>query len=219
MGLLNDNESQQIREIFKERLREPVTIVHFSQQLECMYCRETTQLLEEVSELSELITLEKYNLMTDREKAKQFNVDAVPAIVITDPDETVKLNYYGIPSGYEFQTLIEALSMVSVKDSGLTPESKEKIKIVEDPLQLSVFVTPTCPHCPHAAIGSLQIAYENRNITSRVYEVSEFPALGQKYAVSGVPKTVIGDLGELVGGYPADMMVNQIVELYKQSKE
>ena len=58
-----------------------------------------------------------------------------------------------------------------------------------------------------------------RTYVSRVYEVSEFPALGQKYAVSGVPKTVIGNLGELVGGYPADMMVDQIVELYRQSKE
>jgi predicted DsbA family dithiol-disulfide isomerase len=40
---------------------------------------------------------------------------------------------------------------------------------------------------------------ENENITADMIEVSEFPQLGVKYNVAGVPKTVINETFEVVG--------------------
>ncbi len=42
-------------------------------------------------------------------------------------------------------------------------------------------------------------------------DVSEFPHLGQKYNIMGVPKTVINEKTEFVGAVPEELFVQQVV--------
>jgi len=49
----------------------------------------------------------------------------------------------GIPSGHEFSSLIQDLLLVSGRDSGLSPQTREMLKSVTEPVLLQVFVTPT----------------------------------------------------------------------------
>lgn len=49
------------------------------------------------------------------------------------------------------------------------------------------------------------MAITNSRITADVVEVSEFPDLASRYAVRGVPKTVINDSVEFVGNVPEPM--------------
>ena len=64
------------------------------------------------------------------------------------------------------------------------------------------------------------IAIENPLITADVVEVEEFPALGQTYAVRGVPKTVMGTISQLgvlppvqfVGAVPEPEFVERVLE-------
>jgi len=53
------------------------------------------------------------------------------------------IRFLGIPSGYEFMSLLDAIQVVSAGDSGLKAESREKIAGLPSPLTLQVFVTPT----------------------------------------------------------------------------
>lgn len=41
-------------------------------------------------------------------------------------------------------------------------------------------------------------------------EVTGFPELAARYRVSAVPKTVIGEHGELVGAHPEQMLLEQV---------
>ncbi len=43
------------------------------------------------------------------------------------------------------------------------------------------------------------MAIENSHVTADVVEVTEFPPLVERYAIRGVPKTVINDSVEFVG--------------------
>jgi predicted DsbA family dithiol-disulfide isomerase len=52
-------------------------------------------------------------------------------------------------------------------------------------------------------------------VKSDVIEVSEFPHLGQKYSVMGVPKTVVNERTELVGAVPEDQFVAHILQAAK----
>ncbi len=129
----------------EERLRgmvNPVKLVHFTQELNLEYGREAKQLLEELRVLSDKLSLEVYNFLLDKEKAAEYGVDKVPATVVRNAKD-YGIRFYGLPAGYEFSTLLDAILAVSKGDSGLRGESKEKLAKVNQPLHLEVFVTPT----------------------------------------------------------------------------
>ncbi len=144
--LLNDLIIGQIREAFTN-LKEPVVILFFGSRENCDYCGDTRQLLDEVVAIDEKLTLNMYDIDTDHEVAKLYHVDKTPGIVIAakDGDHIIDLGiqYSGIPSGHEFSTLIQDILLVSARDSGLNPQSREYLKNLQKPLHLQVYVTPT----------------------------------------------------------------------------
>ncbi|NOZ56686.1 MAG: glutaredoxin [Calditrichaeota bacterium] len=216
MGLLSDKDKAAI----KERLagmKNPVKLVNFTQELECQYCRETRMLMEELAELSDLITLEKYNFLTDKEQAEKYGIDKIPATIVMDDNKDYGIRYFGIPSGYEFASLLEDILMVSSGDSGLEPESREKLATLEKPVHIQVFVTPTCPYCPMAVRLAHQIAFESDKVRGDMIEVTEFPHLGNKYGVMGVPKSIFNEKVELEGAVPEPHFVEKVIEASKIS--
>jgi hypothetical protein len=53
------------------------------------------------------------------------------------------------------------------------------------------------------------MAFANPNITAIAVEATEFPDLARRYRVTGVPKTVVDETVEILGGLPQDMFVEQ----------
>jgi glutaredoxin-like protein len=141
MPIIRDEDAVEIRDRLRE-LTAPVKLIHFTQELNLEYGLETRKLLEEVAALSDKLTLEVYNFLIDREKVAEYGVDKVPATVVRNGKD-YGIRFYGIPAGYEFSTFLDAILSVSKGDSGLKPESKEKLAAVTEPLHLEVFVTPT----------------------------------------------------------------------------
>ena len=141
MSILGDENTTEIRERLKEMVN-PVKLIHFTQELNLEYGRETKQLLEELAALSDKLSLEVYNLQLDREKAAEYGVDKVPATVVRNGKD-YGIRFYGLPAGYEFSTLLDAILAISKGDSGLQAETKDKLKSISQPLHLEVFVTPT----------------------------------------------------------------------------
>jgi len=137
----------QIAEVFQQ-LKQPVQILFFGAEKGCEYCSEIRQLLEEVTEISDLITLSIHDVDKEPDLAKHYKVDGkAPATVIAaregDQITDFGIRYLGIPSGHEFTTLIQAILLVSGRDSGLTQQTRAYIQSLTKPLHLEVFVTPT----------------------------------------------------------------------------
>jgi len=129
----------------RERLQamaDPVRLVFFTQQLECQFCRETGQLLEELVALSPKLVLETYNFQIDKEKVAQYGVDKIPATVV-EGKKDYGIRFYGIAAGYEFASLLDAILLVSRGDSGLPPETRQVLASVTRPARIEVFATPT----------------------------------------------------------------------------
>ena len=212
MGLLNDDIRQQVREEF-EKLSHPVKLVMFTQAMECQYCSETRELVEEVADLSDKIGLEVYDFVADEEIVEQYDIDKIPAVAIVADGEDAKdygIRLYGIPSGYEFSTLIADIVMVSNRESGLNETTKQYIRELESPLHMQVFVTPTCPYCPQAVRLAHMMAMESDKVVGDMVEATEFPHLSQKYQVMGVPRTVINEDTFVEGAVPEMMLVDKV---------
>ena len=141
MGLLRDSDMEEVRERLKEMVN-PVKLVHFTQELNLEYGREARQLLEELSQISDKLSLETYNYLIDKEKVAEYAVDKVPATVIRNGKD-YGIRFFGLPAGYEFAALLDAIMAVSEGDSGLQPESRQKLAQLTQPVHLQVFTTPT----------------------------------------------------------------------------
>ena len=214
--VLNEQVIKQLQHAFAE-MQEPVQVLYFGSQDHCDTCMETQQLLEEVAAVSDKVQLSVYNLQENRDIAEKFNVTNVPGIVIAAKNDAdvrnLGVHFSGMPSGYEFSTLINDILAVSRRDSGLTETTREFLKHLNQPVHLQVFVTPGCPYCPRAVLLAHQMAMENpQMIRAEGVEATEFPELANRFHVQGVPQTVINSgAGIVVGAVPEQNLLAEIV--------
>lgn len=148
--------------------------------------------------------------MLDKDRVAQYGVDHAPATVVVGTQD--RLRYYGVPSGHELTTLVEAVMLAGgagPEGGGLTRETREQLAGLDRPVDIKVFVTPTCRFCPQAASLAYRLAAASPHITASVIEATGFPDLVQRYRISGVPKTVIDDRIEILGAQPEDTFVKE----------
>jgi glutaredoxin-like protein len=215
MGMIGDKDKKAVAERLA-KLTGAVKLMMFTQEIECQFCKETRELVEEIAALSDKVSVEIRDFVKNEAEAKKLGIDKIPAIgVFGEGDKDHGIRFYGIPAGYEFMSLLESIEIVSKGESGLSAAGKEKIKGLNKPVHLQVFVTPTCPYCPRAVVQAFRMAVESDNVTASMVEATEFPHLANKYQVSGVPHTVIGDSAQpMIGAYPEaaalDMILNAV---------
>jgi glutaredoxin-like protein len=197
MGVIAEKDREKLINLF-ESLLQDVKVVVFSQEIECGFCQTTRQILEEVSALSQKISLEVYDFVKDEELVKKYGVSRIPAAILIG-DRDYGIRFYGTPAGYEFTTLIQDIIMISRRDPGLSGEVLNELSKVDQPVHMQVMISPTCPYCA-AAVGSVhRFAMANDFITGDMVELAEFPHLAVKYDVQGVPKIIINEKGSVTG--------------------
>jgi glutaredoxin-like protein len=141
MALLSDRDAKDVRAQLA-KLTGPVSLVNFTQELACQYCRETEMLLKEVAALSDKISLEVYNFQLDKAQVAQYRVDKIPATVVAGAKD-YGIRFYGIPHGYEFSAFLAAIKDVSRGGTDLGTESRAALAELVQPVHLQVFSTPT----------------------------------------------------------------------------
>lgn len=145
MALLNANIQKQVQQVFNS-LENPVRLLLFTQgeggALECQMCRDTRQLIDEVAALSDKITLEVYDFVGDAQVVAQYGIDKIPALVVAG-EKDYGVRFFGIPSGYEFSSLIEGISAVSKRKPSLNKKTLQDLHQLNRPVHIQVFVTPT----------------------------------------------------------------------------
>jgi len=210
MSLIPDEHKAHLKSELNEKLEKPVKIIMFTQEVECQFCAQTRQLINELATLNDKIKVEIYDFLVDSEKAKEYGVDKVPAIVIMS-EKDYGIRFYGLPYGYELQTLLEGVIGVSKVRTDISEETKKKLREIKTPVRIQVFVTLTCPYCAMVASIAYKFAMENDLIKADVIEASEFPHLALKYSVMGVPKTIINEKTEFVGVLPEDLFLEHVL--------
>ena len=203
MAMLSEKDAQQIKEMFSQNLKGKVTIVYLgtNDKGTCQYCDVVEELLGEVSALSDLVQVEIHK--DDKEIEEKYGFERTPAIAVINEDgKDYGVRYYGIPSGYEFSTLLEDLFMVSTGESGLSQKTIEQLEKIDKPVNIKVFVTPSCPYCPKAVLMSHKFAMVNDNIVGEGVEATEFPILSNANSVEAVPHIVVNDSHSFVGALP-----------------
>src|SRR5437879_7481896 len=130
MPILSARDQDAVRKEF-ERIAGAVKLGVVSQSLAApQLCQQNEQLVREVAELSDKITVEVLNLAIDRERAEAYGVDQVPAIVV-EGSRDWGIRFYGVPLGYEFSNLIDAIIVASTGEPNLSEETVASLRAVD----------------------------------------------------------------------------------------
>ena len=211
MGLIKEEQEEQLREKF-EKLSEDVKLIVFTQEMECQFCEQTRELMEDIAALSDKITLEVYDFVADKDEVEKYKIDKIPATVI-EGEKDYGIRFYGIPAGYEFVSLVDAIEVVSTGDTGLSDETRAALCQLKDDVHIQVFITLTCPYCPQAVEMAHKLAIESDLVTADMVESAEFPHLTQKYGVMAVPKTIVNEDIQFEGALPEKEFVENVLKV------
>jgi len=147
----------------------------------------------------------------NKKLANELNVTLTPATVILS-NNGAKLYYFGMPGGYQLKCLIEDIVDASEGTTDLHPKVRERIKKIDKPVDIKVFVTPSCPYSPIVVRAAHRFAIENQNIRAQMIESMEFGELTEKYKVMGVPKTIINDSTQFDGTLNDELFAQKVIE-------
>jgi len=150
LPLFGEQDREKIGELLGE-LENPVRLLLFTipqtglivpGRATCETCEDTQKLLEELCELSELLSLETHHFEQERDVAARYGVERVPAVLVLGPEDG-RVRYSGAPFGHEFALLLQDIRAASSGKTGLAQETREALAAIPEPINIQVFVTPT----------------------------------------------------------------------------
>lgn len=216
MAIMDAETAGKVKETL-EGMKGKVHLLLFTDKERCTLCRETAEILEELSALGPQLTYEALELGENEEKARSYGVELTPAIIVLkgdrDENEYPGIRFFGIPAGFEFTSLMDAIMTVSNGENAISKEGVEVLRGLKKDVHIQVFVTPTCPYCPRAVVLAHHMALHSERVVADMVEAQEFPELAMKYKVMGVPRTVINGTLHQEGAAPERM----IIELIKKA--
>ena len=208
MAILSDSDAAEVTKIFGVLVRD-VHVKVYTQKLECPTCSDTETILKELDELSDKLKVSFLNPQTDSEDARKDGIERVPALIVTDGTHS-RVKFYGTPSGYEFSSLLTTIIDAGGPEEPLTEGTIQFLSDLDTDIQMLVFVTPTCPHCPGAAVLASRMARYSSRVRSEVIEANEFPELSRKFRVQGVPRTIVNGIFYVEGSISETMMTDAL---------
>jgi len=208
--MFDDEAGKQLAEILSA-MKDNVELVMFTQEAGCDTCADTRIFIEEFGAISDKVKVTVLDFVEDKVRADELGVDKVPAVVVLDKEGVnTGVKFYGIPAGYEINSLTHAVLAVSGEKEEIPEDLLERIRKIDRPVHIEVFVGVTCPYCPPAVVTSNIFALENENIRSDMIEGSTFPQLLLRHNIMGVPAIVIDDSIVLSGAQPVEKMLDAI---------
>lgn len=175
----------------------------------CQTCDQAEEIARSLAEVDP----DRLHLTVVDVRIEDSEIESVPTLTIAAPGELPRITFQGLPSGYEFATLLDAIERVSGSGDGLAPEETERLASLQDEVEVMVFVTPSCPYCPGAAAMANRMALASPRVRSLIVEANEFPELSQRFEVQGVPRTVVNRAGAFVGALPGPAFVDAVLGL------
>ncbi|HXJ80171.1 MAG TPA: hypothetical protein VMS64_15995 [Candidatus Methylomirabilis sp.] len=140
MGFLTSQDEQAVKKEF-ERLGGPVKLTVFASELGPETNSQTVALVKEVVELSDKLSVSVLNPHIDREQAQAYGVEVSPVVVVEGARD-YGIRFLGLPAGYEFSNLLDAIIVVSTGEPGVSAETKSALAALTEDVRIKVFATP-----------------------------------------------------------------------------
>jgi alkyl hydroperoxide reductase subunit AhpF len=180
--------SREAKKEVEERLsglRRPVSLAVFTQDIECLACKETRSIAEGLAEMSAKVMVECADFRANGSIVRKYAAERIPAVVVGSK-EGAMAHFYGVPSGYIFSSLVEAIRDAA-NGPALSEESKAWIGSLPSGLKLEAFVSPSDPGCA-PMIGLIhRMSLYSPDVLAAAVSLTDFPHLAVKHQVAAIP--------------------------------
>ena len=124
------------------------------------------------------------------------------------------INFSGIPSGHEFNSLILAILQSAGTPIKLDESLVNMVKKVKDNLHFEVFISLTCHNCPDVVQSLNQFSLLNESVSAEMIDGGLFQELINERNIQGVPSVYLN--GELFANGKIDtaQLVDKLVQRY-----
>ena len=165
-------------------------------------------------QITDKIVMREFDL--GHKLASKWNVKESPTIVF-DPDH-YNIHWLGAPLGEEGRIFLEALILIGSRESNLNEQSLQVIKKIDQPRNIKVFVSATCPYCPQQALNTLKAAVEKPDLISlEIIDIQANPELANKYSAQSVPQTYANDILIAQGAQPEELFMLSLDKMEQQT--
>ena len=210
-NMFNEEIRGQLKEIFGD-MKNPVSIEYFTSE-NAEAGQEVEDFLKEIAEISGNIQVSVNHLPEAQAKADQLGIVRTPGFAMLDSQgKDHGIQFYGLPGGHEINSFIYGLMAVSGGKEELPEDLVKEVQEFNKDINIKVFITLSCPHCPGAVSKAHRLAMENDHITAEMIDANLFPELSQEHNVSSVPKIVFNNGKELIGNQPVESFLNMMRE-------
>ena len=210
MALLDENIVKQLKGFF-DKITEDIKIISFLSESD--KSKELDSFLNEVADISDSIKYESYMFGANNELEELYGIKRETAFTIVKNNEKTGINFFGIPGGHEFNSFVLAILNLAGLGKKLDTDKADEIKSINKPLDIEVFVSLSCTHCPDVVQALDSIALYNDNITVSMIDSGIYPEEAKSKDIQAVPTVFINDKLASIGAKTFD----ELLEIEKNS--
>lgn len=162
--------------------------------------QEMLEMLEEVSSLSEKITLNKETDVSKR----------IPSFEVNRETDVTGITFAGIPSGHEFTSFVLALLQAGGHPLKIDAEKIEQIKNIQGKFHFETYISLSCHNCPDVVQALNAMSIINSNISHVMIDGALFQKEVEDKQIMAVPTIFLNDKPFGQGRMELDEIVNKI---------
>ena len=162
--------------------------------------QEMLGMLEEVTSLSEKITLNKETDVSKR----------IPSFEVNREIDATGITFAGIPSGHEFTSFVLALLQAGGHPLKLDAEKIEQIKNIQGKFHFETYISLSCHNCPDVVQALNAMSIINPNISHTMIDGALFQTEVEDKKIMAVPTIFLNGESFGQGRMELDEIVNKI---------
>lgn len=143
------------------------------------------------------------------EVQKELHGEHLPVVGIYNESYTGAC-FHGTPGGKEINSLIAAICFAGGAAQPLDKRLKKNIDAIKKTIEIKVFVSLACHHCPHVVAATQKIAISNPNVTADMYDAKLYPDILEQYKIERVPMMVVNESNVIMGQKSIEEIVNRL---------
>ncbi|MCX7190784.1 MAG: alkyl hydroperoxide reductase subunit F [Candidatus Methylopumilus sp.] len=162
--------------------------------------QEMLKMLEEVTSLSEKITLNKETDVSKR----------IPSFEVNRETDLTGITFAGIPSGHEFTSFVLALLQAGGHPIKIDAEKIEQIKNIQGKFHFETYISLSCHNCPDVVQALNAMSIINSNISHVMIDGALFQKEVEDKQIMAVPTIFLNGKHFGQGRMELDEIVNKI---------
>ena len=168
--------------------------------------------LKSIAACNELLEVEFFEKGENQKLDEELHTDFLPVVGLYDEDYK-GVCFHGTPGGKEINSFLAAICNLGGAGNPLDKRLLKNIACIKNDLNVKIFVSLACHHCPHVVAACQKIALANTHVQAEMYDANLYPELVEKYKIERVPMTVINDNTVIMGEKPIEELVNRFMML------